>query len=121
MKLPFKEQVLRWVDIFTYFHYPDFIREKAYEIVHQNIKTRSIRPALVALASIYISCDIYNISFNEQNKLLAELIYNGQMYELSHGRVKRKKQRYEFKMRNIRKKAHEILENTEITWTQNIK
>lgn len=57
-KIPLYEKTLRWLDILTYFDYPESIRWKAYEIATNSkyIKeSKHDRPSVMAAACLYIA------------------------------------------------------------------
>lgn len=54
-KLPLIELTNRWIDIFTYFHYPENIREEAFKIAYKNQNIKSY-PHIIAASALYIAC-----------------------------------------------------------------
>lgn len=63
-KLPLIEYVYRWIDIYTYLHYPECVREEAYRIININ-QERLGYPHVAACAALWISCSKNNIKFEE--------------------------------------------------------
>jgi hypothetical protein len=62
-KLPLIENVYRWIDIYSYFNYPDKVRDLAYFIVTNNQKKLG-RPHVSAATSIMMACGSYSIEFD---------------------------------------------------------
>jgi hypothetical protein len=62
-KLPTIECVYRWIDIYSYFNYPDSIREGAYQIVTLN-QNKLGRPHVAAVTAIMIACEVQKMKFD---------------------------------------------------------
>ena len=62
-KLSLIENVYRWIDIYTYFNYPDKVRDLAYTIATNNQRQLG-RPHVSAATSVMIACGSYSMEFD---------------------------------------------------------
>ena len=62
--IPFIENVLRWVDFYTWQYYPQEVTDKAYIIAHERAKKGF--PFFVAALCVYFACEEYDA---EQKRL----------------------------------------------------
>ena len=62
-KLPLIENVYRWIDIYSFFNYPDKVRDLAYTIATNNQRMLG-RPHVSAATSVMMACGSYSIEFD---------------------------------------------------------
>lgn len=56
--MPFFEQILRWIDIFTFFDYPEEIKNKASDVAFSSKYLQLVprgKPSVLAAACLYIA------------------------------------------------------------------
>lgn len=63
IKLSLTENICRWIDIYTFQHYPEEVREGAYSLVFKNNPTSGF-PFFVAATFIYLTCQQLNTPFD---------------------------------------------------------
>jgi hypothetical protein len=62
-KLPLIESVYRWIDLYTFFNYPDEIRNTAYNYAIIN-QSKLGRPHVSAATAVMLACGSYGTEFN---------------------------------------------------------
>jgi len=61
-KLPLVEWANRWIDIYTYLHYPEEVRETSFAIFKLNNNKKGY-PHVLAATSVYLSCKMEKTKF----------------------------------------------------------
>lgn len=62
-KVPLIEMVFRWVDIYTFLHYPDEIAADVYTLISKNSNIKGY-PHVLAATAVYITCQKRGILFD---------------------------------------------------------
>jgi hypothetical protein len=62
-KIPIIEATYRWIDIYTFFHYPEEIRNNAYRIVTDKQDDLGY-PHVAAAAAVLVSCGSFSMPFD---------------------------------------------------------